>query len=287
MHTTAFLLNLPLAALSAVFWLALAFVAGRLLKRHAIVDVFWGLGFFFVYAESLLVSDAWSHSDASPWWCSQPHVLLARILTLILVAVWSIRLSGHLALRQRKAGEDLRYVMILRRAKGKNQTWYAIRWIYFLQASLLWFVSLTVQWIAFMASTNLVVLIIGAVVAVKGLSIEALSDWQLRIFLRDPASQGRTMDHGLWRYSRHPNYFGDSVFWWGLFLIAASSGWGLLLVLSPFAMTKLLTSVSGKPLLEAKLKKTREGYLTYVTTTSGFFPRPPKHDTTSDGQQNS
>ena len=276
MHTTAFFLNMPLAALSAVVWLALAFAIGRLLHRHAIVDVFWGLGFLFIYAECLLVSDAWSHSDASPWWSSQPHVLLTRMLTLIIVAVWSIRLSGHLALRQRKGGEDLRYVMILRRAKGKNQTWYAIRWIYLLQAGLLWFVSLTLQWIAFMPSANLLVLLVGAVVAVKGLSIEALSDWQLRRFLRDSASQAQTMNRGLWHYSRHPNYFGDALFWWGAFLIAAASGWGLLMVLSPFAMTKLLTSVSGKPLLEAKLKKTRQGYLDYVASTSDFFPWPPK-----------
>lgn len=84
------------------------------------------------------------------------------------------------------------------------------------------------------------------------------------------------MNRGLWHYSRHPNYFGDALFWWGAFLIAAASGWGLLMVLSPFAMTKLLTSVSGKPLLEAKLKKTRQGYLDYVASTSDFFPWPPK-----------
>jgi len=272
-HVSAFFVNLPLALLTALVWLTLAFVASRVVHRHAIVDVFWGAGFLVVFAESLLVSHAWSTADQHPWW-HQGSGDTVRYVVLALVALWSLRLSGYLALRQRGAGEDPRYTMILRGAKGKNETLYAFRTIYLLQAGLLFFISVPLQWIAFSPHFALPVVIVASVVVVVGVWFESVGDYQLRRFLADPANKGTTMDRGLWGWTRHPNYFGDAVVWWGLFGFAAATGWGLLSVLSPLVMNRLLTSVSGKPLLEGKLTKTRAGYQEYVAEVSPFFPRP-------------
>jgi steroid 5-alpha reductase family enzyme len=275
---TWFLVNLALALGTSALWLTGAFATSRLVHRHAVVDVFWGSGFLVVYLESLLVSSIASSHAGSPWWHLNASGASVRWVALVAVAVWSLRLTGYLAWRQRGQGEDSRYVMILRGAKGRNETLYALRTIYLLQAGLLWFVSIPLQWIAFAPSSHAALMWAGAAVVAVGVGFESVGDGQLRRFLADPANRGTTMDRGLWRYTRHPNYFGDAVVWWGLFLLAASTGWGALSVLSPLAMNRLLTSVSGKPLLEAKLTRTRQGYAEYVARTSAFLPPPPRRD---------
>ncbi|HQW50570.1 MAG TPA: DUF1295 domain-containing protein, partial [Tepidiformaceae bacterium] len=117
---------------------------------------------------------------------------------------------------------------------------------------------------------------LGAAVFAVGLGFEAVGDWQLSRFKADPANTGKVMNRGLWRYTRHPNYFGDAVVWWGLFIVAAARPENLVVIFSPIIMTVLLTRVSGVPLLERSLKKRREGYDDYIARTSGFIPRPPK-----------
>ncbi len=229
-----------------------------------------------IYLESLLFSSWRSASCANPWFAASFTSGHARWMLVLALGAWSLRLSGYLALRQRGAGEDPRYQWIMRGAKGRNETWFALRRIYFTQAGLMWFISIPLQYVAFAPKMSGPLVLVGLVVMLVGLSFEATSDAQLRRFLASPQLAGTTMKSGLWRYSRHPNYFGDCVVWWGIFLVAASTGWGLLSVLSPLLMTRLLTSISGKPLLERKLTKTRAGYERYVATTSSFFPWPPK-----------
>jgi len=275
MPWTSFLLNLPIALGAAVFWLLLAFGVSRMVKRHAVIDVFWGSGFLVVYLESLVVSNAWSSNSTAPWFDgSSAHA--ARLVALVFVAIWSLRLSGYLALRQRGAGEDPRYTRILKGAKGKSETLYALKMIYGFQMVLLFFISIPLQFLAFARHAFLPLVVLGALLMVIGIGFETVADFQLRQFLANPANRGTTLRTGLWATTRHPNYFGDAVVWWGIFTIALSTGWGALSIASPLAMTYLLTSVSGKPMLEAKLKKTREGYEEYVASTSGFFPRRPK-----------
>ena len=109
-----------------------------------------------------------------------------------------------------------------------------------------------------------------------GFGFEAIGDAQLARFRRDPANRGRVLDHGLWAWTRHPNYFGDATVWWGIFLIAAAGGWAWLTIASPVVMTVLLTRVSGKPMLERGMARTRPGYGEYVARTSGFLPRRPR-----------
>ncbi len=196
---------------------------------------------------------------------------------LVFVAAWGLRLAFYLARRQRGAKEDLRYVFIMKGARGRNETLYALRMIYGLQGLLLWFVSMPLQWIAFHQEFD-ALFVPGLCLVAIGVFFEATGDEQLRRFIKDPATRGTTMNHGLWRYTRHPNYFGDAVVWCGFYVVAASSGWGWLTILSPVAMIYLLTSLSGKPMLERKLTKTRAGYDEYVATTSSFIPWPPRKD---------
>ena len=264
MHWT-FWENLPLALALAWLWTFLAFLVGRVVHRHATVDVFWGAGFVVVYLESLLIARAGDAHAPS---------FGARDVVLVFVAAWGLRLAFYLARRQRGTKEDLRYVVIMKGARGRNETLYALRVIYGLQGLLLWFVSIPLQWIAFRLTFN-VLIVPGLCLVAIGVFFEATGDEQLKRFLKDPAARGTTLNRGLWRYTRHPNYFGDSVVWCGFYVVAASSGWGWLTILSPVAMIYLLTSLSGKPMLERKLTKTRAGYDEYVATTSSFIPWPP------------
>ncbi|MFZ1062311.1 MAG: DUF1295 domain-containing protein [Acidimicrobiales bacterium] len=264
MHVTSFFENLPFSLVAALVWVLLAAVVGRRVHRHATIDVFWGAGFLVVFLESLVAALR-----------LHPHPSGLRYLVLALVAVWSLRLSIHLAIRQRGAKEDSRYVAIMAGAKGRNETLYAFKMIYGLQGLLLWFISMPLQWIAFSIRLDWL-LVPGLVLGVIGVFFEGVGDEQLRRFIADPANAGTTMNRGLWRYTRHPNYFGDAVVWAGFYVIAVGSPWGFLTVLSPLTMWWLLTSLSGKPMLERKLSKTRAGYQEYVATTSSFFPRPPK-----------
>ena len=223
MAWSSFALNIPLALATAFVWMLLAFLTSRRVGRHAVVDVFWGSGFLVVFAESLLASKSMSASSTESWFGSS-SAQLARGVALVLVALWSLRLSGYLALRQRGAGEDPRYTRILRGAKSKNETLFVWKMIYGFQMVLLLFISIPLQMIAFAKSASPVLVLVGAVLMVIGLGFEAVGDAQLRRFTANPANNGTTLRTGLWAFTRHPNYFGDSVVWWGIFAIAAASG---------------------------------------------------------------
>jgi steroid 5-alpha reductase family enzyme len=191
----------------------------------------------------------------------------------LLVTVGAGRLAVYIAWRSRGKGEDPRYAEMLeghadpaRRALG----------IYLTQAVAIWFVSLPVQVAMFERSEPGVLFVVGVVVWAVGFGFESIGDWQLARFRADPSSSGQVMDRGLWRYTRHPNYFGDATMWWGLWLIAAQQWVGAITVLSPVLMTWTLTRKTGKPLLEQGMADRRPGYRAYVERTSGFFPLPPR-----------
>jgi steroid 5-alpha reductase family enzyme len=198
------------------------------------------------------------------------------MLLAIMVAIWGLRLSMYLARRNLGHGEDQRYVA-MRRAHPDFARW-SLYGVFGLQAALAWVVSLPVQLAQADRTPPNVGLLgwIGVAVWVIGLGFESIGDAQLARFKRDPASSGQVMDQGLWRYTRHPNYFGDFLVWWGLFLVAAETGRAAFGVVGPIVMTLLLTKVSGKDLLERSIGKRRPGYADYVARTSGFVPLPPK-----------
>ncbi len=152
--------------------------------------------------------------------------------------------------------------------------------VFVLQAAIAWIVSAPVQVAATDGTPASIgaLAVIGALVCLIGLACEATADFQLSRFLAEPDSSGRVMDRGIWRYSRHPNYFGDATFWWGTFLIALESGSAWWTAIGPLVMTTFLLKVSGVALTEKTISRRRPGYAEYVERTSPFIPLPPKRD---------
>ncbi|ALG09099.1 DUF1295 domain-containing protein [Kibdelosporangium phytohabitans] len=252
-----FLLNLAVSAGAVAVLLGVVFAISVRRGRHDLIDVAWGLGFAVVAAVS------WA-MGAQPGW-----------LIAVLTIVWGVRLGIHIGLRNRGKPEDPRYVAIRKRAKGNPNLHLALK-VYLLQGVILLFVSLPVQVAQYTAAPPVWLTVIGALVWLAGFGFETIGDWQLSRFKSDPANKGKLMTTGLWRYTRHPNYFGDAAVWCGLYLLACGSWAGAATVLSPVLMTWLLTNGSGKPLTEKHMRKSRPDYAAYADRTSGFFPLPPK-----------
>ena len=243
-----------LLAAAAVTWVV------SVVKRNVtIVDTLWSLLF-------VLAAVVYAGSVATPG----PRAWLL----LALVSVWGVRLAGYLAWRNRGHEEDRRYQAIRRR----NEPNFALKslWLIFgFQAVLAWVISLPLAG-AIAGEAPLGVLdVLGTALWAVGLFFEAAGDWQLARFKRDPANAGRVMDRGLWRYTRHPNYFGDFCVWWGLYLIALSAGaWWT--IVGPLIMSFLLLRFSGVRLLERDIGERRPAYAEYVRSTNAFFPGPRK-----------
>lgn len=245
----------------------IGWVIGLLIRRFNVVDTVWGLGFLGVAVTDFI----WSADHGVPTW--------RRILVLVLVAVWSLRLSTYLGVRSRGRGEDPRYDEILGRGAGADRrALRALAIIFGLQAVIAWFVSLPVQTAMFTRSGFTPLAYLGVLVVAVGLFFETVGDQQMAMFRADPANRGQVMDRGLWRYTRHPNYFGDAAVWTGLWLVAAQHWVGALTVGSPLLMVWFLSFKTGKPLLEKAMASSKPGYAEYVRRTSGFFPLPPKKD---------
>lgn len=245
--------------LAIVVTMAVTAVIGVRIGRHNVVDVSWGVGFVVIAAVSAAVGtgDLWR-----------------RLLMLALVGMWGLRLASHMAVRSRGKGEDPRYEELLGKASG-NRTLYAIRKIYVTQGISLWFVSLPVQVSAHSSGGFNVIVVLGMLLWLLGVTFEAVGDRQMAAFKSDPGSRGHIMDQGLWAWTRHPNYFGDACVWWGIFLVAASAWPGVLTILSPVAMTYFLVFATGAQLLERHMAQ-RPGYREYQERTSYFVPRRPR-----------
>jgi steroid 5-alpha reductase family enzyme len=255
------------AAVSAAFLVVVFLIALRV-GRYNVVDVVWGPGFALIAVVALILSGG--HGDT--W----RKALLAGA-----TVIWGLRLGGYIAWRSRGLGEDPRYAEMLDKAPGSRAA-YALRKVFLLQAALIWVISVPVQAGMFERGGAGWDVAAGAGLALWlcGLVFESVGDWQLARFKADPAHQGMVMDRGLWRYTRHPNYFGDACVWWGLFLLSLGSWVGLAAVYAPLVMNFLLARGSGKPITEKRLG-VRPGYAEYVARTSGFFPRPPRRGPTA------
>lgn len=254
-----FLLINLLAALGAM---ALLWLVALRLRDVSFIDAVWPIGMVFMAWLTLARLDPFG-----------PRVTLI----LILVTLWGLRLGGHLFLRWWKSGEDPRYAKML--AKAKNWPLVTLTKVFLLQGVLFWLVSLPAQiGIALPYRELGVIAAIGAALTLIGIAFESVGDWQLTQFRTDPENKGKVMDRGLWRYTRHPNYFGDACVWWGLWLIAAEtlSLWALASIVGPIFLTFTLIRWSGAALLEHGLKKSRPDYANYIDRTSAFIPWPPK-----------
>jgi len=248
--------NLVAVCMLAMWLLSLA------LRDASIVDIFWGLGFVAIAVSTYL----WTNDGGSA----------RRELIVALVSLWGLRLAVFLLWRNAGRGEDPRYAA-MRRYWGARFWWVSLFTVFALQGCLMWIVSFPVQLGQAAPGGSLGALdAVGVALFALGLSFEAVGDWQLARFRADPANAGRVMDRGLWRYTRHPNYFGDCCVWWGLFVVALSTPYGVWSVVGPALMSFLLLRVSGVALLERSIQRRRPDYAEYAKRTSAFFPRPPR-----------
>lgn len=249
------------SALAIVIMMLLVWLISLKMRDASVVDIAWGSGFVVVAWVSFSLSDG-----------NSTRSLLLTVLT----TVWGLRLAFYLAKRNLGHGEDFRY-QSMRRKHGKRFAFVSLYTVFGIQGLLMWIVSLPVQLGQVTLEPNFGAIGVAGVVAwIIGMFFEAVGDAQLAKFKRDPANKGVVMNRGLWRYTRHPNYFGDACVWWGLGLIAAETSVGLYALVGPVLMTFLLVKVSGAAMLDRALLKRKPGYEQYVATTSGFIPRPPR-----------
>ena len=166
----------------------------------------------------------------------------------------------------------------MRTLHGGAFWWRSLFTVFWIQGAIMWFVALPVLVAVFAAQPATLTALdaLGTLIFSVGCAFEVVGDSQLRRFTRDAANQGKVLDRGLWRFTRHPNYFGDATLWWGLYLLAVATSGGWLTVLSPSLMTFLLLKVSGVTLLEKDIGERRPDYRAYIARTSAFIPRPPK-----------
>ena len=250
------LVQLIVIVVYALSWFAVALSK----KRNDVADIAWGGGFVVAALTAFIVAG----TDA-----------VRSVLVLTLVLIWGIRLVVHIGIRNRGKPEDPRYKE-WREEWGDSFLARTFFQVFLLQGFLLLVVSLPVTYAITHDSHQLNVLdVLGVVVWVLGFTFESVGDYQLLQFKKDPANKGRIMTSGLWRYTRHPNYFGEVTLWWGIFLVCLSVPGSWWTIIGPLTITYLILKVSGTPMLERRYTDNPE-YAAYIRRTSSFFPLPPK-----------
>lgn len=258
------------AAVVALGFLVMWQVCVRI-RDVTMVDSLWALGMALVAATAFV-----QPGEPTP----------RRLLLTGLCAVWGLRLGGYLLWRWRDHGPDRRYVTMFAKAHAAHGWGFAeasLRLVFALQAPLLFIVCLPVQLGQFSAEPRALgpLAWAGAALAATGIFFESVGDWQLVAHKKDPAKAGQVLRTGLWRYTRHPNYFGDACVWWGLWLVGGlASGWvaGLATLPAPIVMTWFLTLVSGARPMDRYMRG-RPGWSSYEERTPMFLPRPPRRRT--------
>ncbi|HUU99346.1 MAG TPA: DUF1295 domain-containing protein [Bacteroidales bacterium] len=233
-----------------------------ILKNVSIVDLFWGFGFVVTSGFYFLNADG---------------LLARKVILMLLVAVWGLRLSAYLTWRNYGKGEDFRYREFRKKYGETRYRWVSFFQTFLLQGVLMWLISAPLLGAQYFGQYKPIGTLdyIGVLFWIIGFTFEAGGDFQLALFKSDPRNKGKVFDKGFWRYTRHPNYFGDSSIWWGYGFICLAAG-SYLPVLGSVLMTVLLIKVSGVTLLEKSLKEQKPGYKEYVEKTSAFIPWFPK-----------
>ena len=232
------------------------------IKDASIIDIFWGFGFVII---------AWFYAFQN----DLDSMGIREKLLLAMITIWGLRLTIYLAMRNLGKGEDYRYAQ-WRKDNGEKWWWLSFIRVFTLQGFLLWIISATYL-PSFRITAEMGILeYVGVLLWIIGLFFEAVGDYQLTQFKKNPNNKGKVLDTGVWRYTRHPNYFGDAMIWWGFFLFALAHPHGWMFVFCPIVMTFFLLKISGVAMLEVKLKKSKPQYAEYIRTTSSFIPMPPK-----------
>lgn len=260
----AFGQNMGVTAIALVILMASIMAVAIRIRNQSIIDIFWGPGFVVIALVSYVLSGDVSANATR------------RFVVLSLTTLWGLRLGAHIAIRNRGRGEDRRYTALMKTRSG-SLVGLVVRKIYGVQGLLLWVISLPIQFAMYERQPLGVVGVVAIVLWLIGFAFEAIGDWQLSRFKADPTSSGHILDRGLWAWTRHPNYFGDSCVWVALFLLSLGTPWGIVTVISPIAMVTVILRYSGKSLLEKQMRRSRgPAYDDYAARTSGFFPRPPR-----------
>ncbi|MCL4867942.1 MAG: DUF1295 domain-containing protein [Anaerolineae bacterium] len=248
---------LLILALMMLLWLV-----SLALRNTSIVDIFWGPGFLLAAATYFQLAD--------------DGYIIRKILVLSLTAIWGLRLGVYLFWRNAGQGEDFRYAKMRQAARGE-WWWQSFLKVFLLQGTILWLVSAPLLGAQYRTGANSLNLLdfLGALVWSIGFAFEAIGDWQLARFKKNPKNKGKLLTTGLWYYTRHPNYFGDACVWWGFGLISLAAG-SIFPVLGSILMTYVIVRISGVAMLERSLSRSKPGYEAYMTRTSSFWPRPPR-----------
>lgn len=250
------------AFLGVMTLMTLLWVASVFIKNVSIVDMFWGIGFLVANSIYFILSN---------------DFFTRKVLVLILVGFWGLRLSIYLMQRNYNKGEDFRYQEFRRHYGADRYWWFSFFQVFLLQGLLIVLVSLPLLGISLKTQSNVLNIIdyLAICVWLIGFVFESFGDYQLARFKRDPNNKGKILDTGLWKYTRHPNYFGDAMVWWSfaLFSIAAGAYW---YIVGSLLMTYLIVKISGVALLEKSLTKDKPEYNDYCRKTNAFFPWFPK-----------
>jgi steroid 5-alpha reductase family enzyme len=232
------------------------FVAAIIKKDNSIVDIAWGLGFVVIACVNLFISQTSSGR---------------QLLITGLIMIWALRLAGHIFARNKGRGEDFRYAQ-WREEWGKNIIIKTFLNVFLLQGLFMLIIAYPIILVNYTAQKPLNFLdVVGLFVWLMGFFFESVGDYQLLKFKEERSNKGKIMTSGLWKYTRHPNYFGEATIWWGIFLIALSAPYGLTAIISPMVVTFLLLKVSGVPMLEKKYHGNPE-FMEYARKTSRFIP---------------
>jgi steroid 5-alpha reductase family enzyme len=255
------MVNLLLIELAfIIIYMTVWYFVSRALSRFDVADIAWGGGFIITALTAGVISESLN-----------PRAYLV----MALVSIWGVRLSLHVYLRNRKKPEDARY-RAWRQEWGKHANMRAFLQVFLLQGLLLLVIALPASSVVMAGGKPCMVLdAIGVFLWITGFLFEAAGDWQLLHFKQNHSNKGKIISTGLWRYSRHPNYFGEVTLWWGIYLIALAGGAGWATIIGPLTITFLILRVSGIPMLEKKYEGNPE-FEEYRKRTSAFFPLPPK-----------
>jgi steroid 5-alpha reductase family enzyme len=250
------------ALLVIMIMMSILWVFSVIFKNVSIVDLFWGAGFVLTAVFYFINTEGFE---------------LRRVILLILVTIWGIRLSGYLVWRNHGRGEDFRYVEFRKKYGEKRYWWISFFQTFLLQGILMWLISAPLLGAQYYGNDKNLGLLdfIGLFFWVTGILFETGGDYQLARFKANPLNKGKVLDTGFWHFTRHPNYFGDSSVWWGYGFICLAAG-SYIPVLGSLLMTLLIIKVSGVALLEKSLKEQKPQYRDYIENTSAFLPWFPK-----------
>ncbi|MBX7170317.1 MAG: DUF1295 domain-containing protein [Pyrinomonadaceae bacterium] len=247
-----------IAAILVIFVSAnIGFIVSLIKKRNDVADIFWGIGFILVAWTSFFLAESFNNR---------------ALLVNVLVTIWGLRLAFHIGLRNRGKGEDFRY-KAWRESWGKTFYWRSYLQVFILQGFFLFLISLPLVFVNPGNAEFSLFDVLGLLIWLIGFFFEAVGDYQLLQFTKNAENKGKIIQTGLWKYTRHPNYFGEVVLWWGIFFFALPFGFWT--IISPLTITFLILYVSGIPMLEKKYENNPE-FAEYKKRTSAFFPMPSK-----------